>query len=68
MNDDLTFRKSSYSGGQNNDCVEIAFDGTRGVWLRDSKDPQGGMFNLPGGGWTGLTAAARDGVLELPRA
>jgi hypothetical protein len=65
---DLTFRKSSYSGGQNNDCVEVAFDGAHGVWLRDSKDPLGGMFNMSDGGWTRLTAAARDGVLDFPRA
>jgi hypothetical protein len=50
----LTWRKSSYSGEDANktDCVEIAFDG--GAHVRDSKDPEGGIFSLSRAGWHGL--------------
>ncbi|UIX30240.1 DUF397 domain-containing protein [Streptomyces sp. GQFP] len=34
---DLAWFKSSYSGSQGDDCVEVAVDG-RAVHVRDSKD------------------------------
>ncbi|WP_370942904.1 DUF397 domain-containing protein [Amycolatopsis sp. cg5] len=46
------WRKSSHSGG-GNDCVEVAFV-PGGTAVRDSKDPEGGAFVLPAGGWQGL--------------
>jgi uncharacterized protein DUF397 len=34
------WRKSSYSGGNSGQCVEVAFTG-EAVGIRDSKDPHG---------------------------
>ncbi|MEU8514365.1 DUF397 domain-containing protein [Kitasatospora sp. NPDC048722] len=36
----MTFRKSSYSGGDDN-CVEVGVAGGPVVLIRDSKDPSG---------------------------
>jgi hypothetical protein len=52
--DDLSnvvWRKSSYSGGNGGDCVEVAMlpDARRAV--RDSKDPGGGALVFDTGDW-----------------
>jgi len=52
--DDLsgaTWRKSSFSGGNGGDCVEVAVlpDARRAV--RDSKDPDGGAVVFDSGEW-----------------
>jgi len=45
-----TWRKASRSGGQGGNCVEVADDG--GQWfVRDSKDPHGGMLTVSGTAW-----------------
>jgi hypothetical protein len=51
---DLTWAKSSYSGGGQANCVELAAlpDGGRAV--RDSKDPQGAILVLTPAQWTAL--------------
>ncbi|MEC3977753.1 DUF397 domain-containing protein [Amycolatopsis sp. H20-H5] len=51
----LSWRKSSYSGEDPNktNCVEIAFAGGH-AFVRDSKDPSGGMFPVTGTGWANL--------------
>lgn len=38
--------KSSYSGGEGNECLEVAQAGTR-VAVRDSKDPGGPVLAFP---------------------
>jgi hypothetical protein len=51
---DLTgaaWRKSTYSGGQGGDCVEVA-DGLPVVPVRDSKDPEGPALIFPAAAWT----------------
>ncbi|WP_344421393.1 DUF397 domain-containing protein [Amycolatopsis minnesotensis] len=53
----LVWRKSSHSGG-GNDCVEVALTG-EGTAVRDSKDPDGGVFAVSASGWRGLLAAVR---------
>jgi hypothetical protein len=54
----LVWFKSSHSGGENNECVEVAFrSGSGGAHVRDSKDPDGGRITLPRAGWSGLLAA-----------
>jgi Domain of unknown function (DUF397) len=40
-----TWRKSSYSGGPINDCVELKLDEHR-VSIRDSKNPAGDVLTL----------------------
>jgi hypothetical protein len=37
------WRKSSYSGGDNGDCIELAWAGA----LRDSKNPDGPQLRVP---------------------
>ncbi len=43
---ELTWKRSSYSGGGNANCVECAGDG-RAVWVRDSKDRGGRTLEVP---------------------
>lgn len=40
---EATWRKSSYSQGGGNQCVEVATDLPGIVAIRDSKDPEGAM-------------------------
>ncbi|MEU1305173.1 DUF397 domain-containing protein [Streptomyces shenzhenensis] len=47
----MTWRKSSYSGTNGGDCVEVADLGGR-VAVRDSKDPGAGRFAVAPGAWT----------------
>ncbi len=56
------WRKSSYSGADSDktNCVEVALaPELDSAWVRDSKDPEGGAFQLPGSGWRGLLAVVR---------
>lgn len=59
------WRKSSYSQGTNNDCVEVR-QNSRGVEMRDSKDPEGGSFTLPAASWRWFLTAAPN--IEVPHA
>ena len=45
-----TWRKSTYSGSGNGDCVEVAYSRTA-VHVRDTKDRNGGTLTLPQTGW-----------------
>ena len=47
------WRKSSYSGGDNN-CVEVATTGTR-VAVRDSKNRPGAALNVSASAWRAFT-------------
>jgi Domain of unknown function (DUF397) len=52
--DDLsnaTWRKSSYSGGNGGDCVEVAVLPDARHAVRDSKDPDGGALVFGTGEW-----------------
>lgn len=47
---DMQWRKSSYSSGNGEDCVEVA--GASGaVAVRDSKDPARGLLRVPANEW-----------------
>ena len=46
------WRKSSYSGGNGGQCVEVAQDLPALVAVRDSKDPDGGRLILTPAAWT----------------
>lgn len=54
----VTWRKSSRSNGEGNQCVEIA-SLTSGAAVRDSKDPGAGALVLAPSAWDGLRAAVR---------
>ncbi|PAZ15332.1 DUF397 domain-containing protein [Streptomyces sp. SA15] len=52
--------KSSYSGGDQGDCLEVA-RGHADVPVRDSKAPTGPALVFSGGGWTSFVTAVKDG-------
>ena len=49
-NTDMTWRKSSYSGGANGNCVETA-SGAGVVLVRDTTDRDGGTLVIERGVW-----------------
>lgn len=57
----LHWRKSSYSGNQGGNCVEIAELPDGGVAVRDSKDPDGPILNFTATEWSAFVAGVRDG-------
>ncbi|MEV6904392.1 DUF397 domain-containing protein [Amycolatopsis sp. NPDC051372] len=59
MTGDRLWRKSSYSGSAQGDCVEVGFPAAGpldAVAVRDSKDPGAGHFELSPAGWRGFLA------------
>ncbi|MFI1382734.1 DUF397 domain-containing protein [Embleya sp. NPDC020886] len=55
-----TWRKSTYSNGDQGDCVEVRDDLPGVVPIRDSKDPSIGYLTIGAASWTALTDALRD--------
>ncbi|WP_436788545.1 Scr1 family TA system antitoxin-like transcriptional regulator [Yinghuangia sp. YIM S10712] len=53
----VTWRKSSYSGNQGGNCVEVA--SLDGVGVRDSKDVRRGHLTIRPAAWETLTAALK---------
>ncbi|MCF6523828.1 DUF397 domain-containing protein [Streptomyces sp. JJ36] len=59
----LTWRKSSHSGGDGGDCLEVA-DGVRGVVpVRDSKSPGGPVLAIGASAWAAFVGAVKTDVL-----
>jgi Domain of unknown function (DUF397) len=58
--DDLTWRKSSYSGSNGGNCIEVAATG-RAVAVRDSKDPGGTKLAVTAATWTAFTSLLKSG-------
>ncbi|NYH55739.1 hypothetical protein HNR06_005328 [Nocardiopsis arvandica] len=58
MNDELIFKKSSYSSAQSQNCVEVA-DLPCGAAVRDSKHPTKGHLPFPSAEWTVFLRSAR---------
>jgi hypothetical protein len=54
------WRKSSYSGSYENDCVEVA-QAERLVAVRDSKDPDGPVLAFGRTGWRGFVSGLKSG-------
>jgi len=50
MNADNRWRKSSYSGGQPNNCVELDVRPAHAK-IRDTKNQQGGTLTIPSASW-----------------
>ncbi|MEV0037316.1 DUF397 domain-containing protein [Streptomyces sp. NPDC050804] len=58
------WRKSSYSGPDNGDCVEVA-DGVPGIVpVRDSKNPDGPALAVPAPAWSSFIGALTEGALN----
>lgn len=55
---DTAWRKSSYSGGANSDCVEVALT-SADTLIRDSKNPTGPRLVLPPPALRNLLSAVR---------
>lgn len=59
---DLTgavWRKSTRSGDNGGDCVEVATNLSEVVAVRDSKDPTGPLLTFTAQAWTDFVAAAK---------
>ncbi|MFD0135142.1 DUF397 domain-containing protein [Streptomyces sp. NPDC127159] len=57
------WRKSSYSGDDNNDCVEVAVEGVR-ILVRDSKRRTGPVLVFRRTAWCGLLAGLEDPAVD----
>jgi len=62
---DATWRKSSYSGGNGGECVEVAVLPDHSRAVRDSKDPDGQKLVFAPAMWRAFTAAVKGGALDL---
>jgi Domain of unknown function (DUF397) len=58
------WRKSSRSGPNCDNCVEVAFAGDA-VGVRDSKNPAGPALIFTLGEWDAFLGGARDGEFDL---
>ncbi|WP_242883549.1 DUF397 domain-containing protein [Actinomadura litoris] len=61
---DVQWRKSSRSGGQGGDCVEIA-DATSAILVRDSKDPNGPRLALAPTIWRAFAQHVKADAFDL---
>ncbi|MBL3666214.1 DUF397 domain-containing protein [Streptomyces sp. M2CJ-2] len=52
----LTWLKSSYSGDEGGECVEVAPDATA-IHVRDSKEHDGPQLAFPRSVWSGFVAS-----------
>ena len=61
----LEWRKSSFSGGQGGQCVEVAELPDCGRAVRDSKDPGGAKLVFTVGEWAAFLDGAKNGEFDL---
>jgi hypothetical protein len=59
------WRKSSYSGDNGGNCVEVARNLPGAVAVRDSKDPEGPQLVFTPDEWRAFAAGVRDGEFDL---
>lgn len=60
----MQWAKSSYSGPNGGNCVEWSV-GVDGVYVRDSKDPDGAHLFYTFDEWAAFTRAVKDGQADL---
>ncbi|MFB4318689.1 DUF397 domain-containing protein [Actinomadura sp. 21ATH] len=64
----LDWRKSSHSGTDGTDCVELAaLDSDQLVAARDSKDPVGGTLAFSRGAWHSFVEQIKAGAFDASR-
>ena len=56
-NQDLDWRKASYSNGSGN-CVEVGHDVSK-VLVRDTRDRNGEVLSVPACAWASFTASLK---------
>ncbi|MEU6085135.1 DUF397 domain-containing protein [Streptomyces sp. NPDC047108] len=56
-----TWRKSSYSGASEGNCIEVAEESAL-VPVRDSKDPDGPVLVFSADAWTAFVSAVKAGA------
>jgi len=61
---DARWRKSSCSGNNGGNCVEVTRDLTGAVALRDSKDPEGPVLVFTPDQWRAFAAGVRAGEFD----
>lgn len=59
------WRKSSYSGGNGGNCVEVAGLPDESCAVRDSKDREGTILVFPAAEWRAFTAGIKAGEFDL---
>lgn len=59
------WRKSSYSGGNGGDCVEVAVLSDDSHAVRDSKNPGGPVLAFRPDDWRAFTVAIKAGEFDL---
>jgi uncharacterized protein DUF397 len=64
MSNDLIWIKSSYSGSEGGQCIEIATLPDGGHAVRDSKDPAGPVLRLSAEAWSTLIRDVKAGRLD----
>ncbi|WP_433368955.1 DUF397 domain-containing protein [Streptosporangium sp. CA-115845] len=60
---DLIWIKSSYSGPNGDDCVEVAINLPGIVAVRDSKDPSGPALTFSPAAWNNFLTGIRNGEI-----
>ena len=61
----VTWRKSSYSGSNGGDCVEVAQFPASAVGVRDSKDPDGAKLLFSADEWAAFVHGVKRGEFDL---
>jgi hypothetical protein len=60
-----TWRKSTHSGNNGGNCVEIARNLPGIIAVRDSKDPEGPALTFAPAEWNAFVASAQNGEFNL---
>jgi hypothetical protein len=60
----VSWRKSSYSGASNGDCVEVADGLTDVLPVRDSKDPSGPSLTFTPDAWSTFLVGLKSGAFQ----
>jgi hypothetical protein len=58
----VIWRKSSYSGSNGGDCVQVAMLPDSRLAVRDSKDPDGPVLTFTPAEWRTFTSAVKAGA------
>ena len=61
----MNWRRSSRSGSNGQNCVEVATNLPRAVAVRDSKDPDGPALVVTPADWQSFTASVKAGRFDL---